>query len=634
MGWRTSLRSKLARARFLGHDMTTISIPKHVGRLTGPAVLALLFTALAVSTWGCWPDLLIDFGRELYVPWRLAEGSVLYRDIAYFNGPLSPYFNSWLFRVAGTSFRTITSANLVLALLLVVIVYRQIVRWTDRLTATLACSVMLIVFLFAHLVAIGGYNFISPYSHELTHGMVLSVLALSLMTADHLGTANWKAAAAGVCWGGVVLGKPEVLLALTGGIGLLAVGEYVGHGRAWRGWLGRWAVFCLAGCGVIATAALLLATRMPLRDALLGVAGGWRWMVTTDVQNQVFYRAVTGLNEPWLNLGRMALSGITVAMVLVAVVLIDRSAKVGSRRSAALASLLVVGAIGMRGQLSPMVLDPRVLPLAMIALTISLAALILRSLRRSVPKREWIIWMAWALFALLMLSKMLLAPRFRHYGFALAMPATVLCVVLLVYWLPPVLCRRWRGGRLCMSVLIGLCIVDLGFVWHASEMVVRMKGLVVGSGADRIHGYDAESARRDVLLARTVNAIKTGVPADATMLVLPEGVMLNYLTRRSNPTPYINFMPPELEMFGQRRILHAMQANPPDFVVIAHKDTTDYGVRFFGSPTYGQQIMQWVNQHYHVVEAFGAEPLKSECFGVELLERNAKHSYLSILNRR
>ena len=37
--------------------------------------------------------LMIDFGRELYVPWQLNEGKALYRDIAYFHGPFSPYLN-------------------------------------------------------------------------------------------------------------------------------------------------------------------------------------------------------------------------------------------------------------------------------------------------------------------------------------------------------------------------------------------------------------------------------------------------------------------------------------------------------------------------------------------------------------
>ena len=42
----------------------------------------------AASVWSVGPDPLIDFGRELYVPWRITEGDVLYRDVAYFNGPV------------------------------------------------------------------------------------------------------------------------------------------------------------------------------------------------------------------------------------------------------------------------------------------------------------------------------------------------------------------------------------------------------------------------------------------------------------------------------------------------------------------------------------------------------------------
>ena len=60
--------------------------PKWWGPLCGVAVGA----AMLAWTWGTWPDVLVDFGGELYVPWRLAEGDVLYRDVAYFTGPLSP----------------------------------------------------------------------------------------------------------------------------------------------------------------------------------------------------------------------------------------------------------------------------------------------------------------------------------------------------------------------------------------------------------------------------------------------------------------------------------------------------------------------------------------------------------------
>ena len=44
-------------------------------------VLAIVFAMLTVWSWLKWPDPLIDFGRELYTPWQLSSGKVLYRDV-------------------------------------------------------------------------------------------------------------------------------------------------------------------------------------------------------------------------------------------------------------------------------------------------------------------------------------------------------------------------------------------------------------------------------------------------------------------------------------------------------------------------------------------------------------------------
>jgi len=78
------------------------------------AVLGTLFGSLTFLSWRKWPHVLIDFGRELYTPWQIAEGAVLYRDVASLFGPFSQYFNALLFRIAGTSFTTLVVANLVL----------------------------------------------------------------------------------------------------------------------------------------------------------------------------------------------------------------------------------------------------------------------------------------------------------------------------------------------------------------------------------------------------------------------------------------------------------------------------------------------------------------------------------------
>jgi hypothetical protein len=101
------------------------------------------------------------------------------------------------------------------------------------------------------------------------------------------------------------------------------------------------------------------------------------------------------------------------------------------------------------------------------------------------------------------------------------------------------------------------------------------------------------------------------LPAGQTVLVFPEGVMLNYLSRRDNPTPYISFMPPEVLMFGQEAILAAMKDHPPDYVVLnSYSNPREYG--FQTTADYAGEIVRWIDANYtDVPMAAGAGfPLK------------------------
>lgn len=68
-------------------------------------LLAGLAISLAYISWGKWPDPLIDFGRELYLPWRITQGAVLFKDEMHLYGPLSPYLNSLFFESAAPDSR-------------------------------------------------------------------------------------------------------------------------------------------------------------------------------------------------------------------------------------------------------------------------------------------------------------------------------------------------------------------------------------------------------------------------------------------------------------------------------------------------------------------------------------------------
>jgi hypothetical protein len=108
----------------------------------------------------------VDFGRELYTPWQIASGRVLYRDIASLFGPFSQYVNALWFRLFGVSLTTLIIANITIFALFVYGLRHLVITSCDRFTASIACLVVLCLFGFSQYVDIGNYNFITPYSHE------------------------------------------------------------------------------------------------------------------------------------------------------------------------------------------------------------------------------------------------------------------------------------------------------------------------------------------------------------------------------------------------------------------------------------------------------------------------------------
>src|SRR4051794_2648604 len=87
--------------------------------------------AMIAWTWPRCPSAIEDYGREVYVPWRLSEGAVLYRDINYFNGPLAPYFNAMLFKLFGPSVNTLKWFNAILIVALAQLIYRLVLSIAD-----------------------------------------------------------------------------------------------------------------------------------------------------------------------------------------------------------------------------------------------------------------------------------------------------------------------------------------------------------------------------------------------------------------------------------------------------------------------------------------------------------------------
>ena len=176
------------------------------------------------------------------------------------------------------------------------------------------------------------------------------------------------------------------------------------------------------------------------------------------------------------------------------------------------------------------------------------------------------------------------------------MPAGMALIAILLGSLPAWLDRRGRNGSAFRAVALA-AVLSFGFVQiRAAHLWLGRRTVEVGVGTDRFLIHDQDAGFR--LLLDSLDRLRH--PGD-TLLVVPEGVMLNYLLRMRNPTGHVNFMPPELIMFGESGIREAFERGSPDWVVLINHGAREYGYRMFGDD-YGRSLVSWIELNYHVVD--------------------------------
>ena len=376
------------------------SLTSALGKIAGPAVLIIVGIAMLSIGWRRWPDALIDFGRELYVPWQLSEGQVLYRDIAYFNGPVSPYFNALMFKLFGVGLMSLAWVNIAVLAGLTVLLYRLLCSVGSRVSATLGCAVLLTVFALGQLARIGNYNFVCPYSHEMTHGLILSVSAIYLLNCYfkkrwpiHLGLS-------GLCLGLVLLTKVEVFLAASSALGIgwiLILWQEKPAARR----LGR--LFALFTAGFVIPLACFLvyfSLQMGPGQALRSMFAGCTALLDTSLTGQKFYQATMGLDKPGENL--VAMLKVAGCYLLLIGPLLALEHMIRSRKSLQKFSRPVMFAVGLglglwlfrvdtwfdASRIRPRFAFDLLRPLPMFMLAIGIVLLITLCRRRNVAERH------------------------------------------------------------------------------------------------------------------------------------------------------------------------------------------------------------------------------------------------------
>lgn len=602
------------------------------------AFTAVSFVVGLVVSWDRWGNPLVDCGREMNQPLRLARGEMLYSEVRHIYGPLSPYINATLYRLFGPSLGVLYADGIVTAVVILALVY-----WLSRRLmgpAASTASTLSVMWLCAFKQA---GNYILPYSYSALHGCALGLASLALLVrfvelrgdeqSDARAKLDARAAAslrrrasasllmAGATAALATLAKTEMgLAALCAGVIAAVLSGYPSSRRA-----------SISGVIFITPAALLL----------IGVYGyigslvGWRTLADDSLlflrhlppDLVYFNKRVSGFDQPMQSIIQMIGAAARLASLAAAIGAI--SLLLTRRKTAAPARVSI-------GDLS--VSDAGRASYGQIWLLLAASILIFVL----IPFAGSLAWETGPYLAMPLLLLVLLGLEFvrhrRQISNGVFNPRTIVLLIVLVYALASLarVILRVRSGGAYSSYLLPASVIIFTYAWaHAFAGLFRESstrrlarnitiGLILADALLTAGLLSYRYRDKNTYVLKTDKGTMIAVPdlgqsmdeaihfinrettVGEAVAVMPEGSSLDFFTDRVNPLREEITTPGYLDLEGEQRAIKQLEQSNTRFVLVTNRPTSEFGPKVFGRD-YCQVLMQWIEQNFEESAILGPD---------------------------
>lgn len=545
-----------------------------------PMVVFLASTTVAtILLWivsrGKWGYAIVDSGREWIVPECLARGELLYRDVVYWFGPLTPYLHALFFRLFGSSFQTLVLAGVLASIAVLAALFIALRRVTGRAEAVMGTVLAIPSLLF--MPRAGGAIFGMGY--RIWHAAALSLLAVAVAVRP------WRfarAVGAGCLCGLAFLCRTEWGLAAMGGVAVAAAARDRFRLSFLKDVLVAGLALVIVGGGPMAAFIGLAGAGAVLRDGHVLLTG-------LPPETRRFLLNISGFHDPLGGFLRLLFSAAAWALLFL---LIDVAATWKEDRQrfwrrlpwiAGLAVTLIVyheyagttHMIFMSG--SPM---------------IGLAAIWLGLRQKGGPRSAALC--AFGALAVVLSYRKLFSIEDSAY---VAPPLLFVIVSGFGILRELVASERARAARVRLRRWLEIALAALVFCAFADRTALYAADeRVILPGTGGMLSARSETAETLMFLTRTIRQ-RTG--SEDGLVVFPEGEVLNYLSGRRNPIRNKLYLPGYLTSDNEAEVLAELRSARPAALVILNRATPEYGRRFFGV-NYAREVAAWIDTNYAV----------------------------------
>ncbi|MFH1854165.1 MAG: glycosyltransferase family 39 protein [Candidatus Omnitrophota bacterium] len=576
-----------------------------------------VFTYLLKFSWLKWGNLVIDTGRELYVPLRILKGSVLYRDIWYDYGPFSPYFNSLLCAIFGLHMRSFIISGALTTVVTSFLLYKISRVFLNALLSLAPVLTFLFVFAFGQLYEAGIFNYILPYSYPAIHSMAFALGALFFYYKALKKKKGLYVYLSGLLVSLTLLTRIEIgimlVVSLLSGV-ILEQRSGPFKERYWR--LRAHCIYPLFSAilvyGLFAAAYTKIAgygsaanymeiffknldTKAPFTGALMGITGFRDNMLNIAVSGIYYLAIIAMFFGAGLVTSVIRKKYTTKVSIIASVVLLTAAA----------------AAVFFQQMYFPYYLQYKCVPIICVILFVVARNSYLKGLE---PER-YLFLMVFSMFSCFTLARMFFNVWAGHYGFYLLVPGMVCYYIFFLNALPNAFRRKEAvNAYRLVFVIFSLSFIISHFSVSSYAYKSRSMKITLARGAMRVrpayHRY-----------AEMMDYLKDNTARSDSLVAFPEGVMLNFLSGIDNPLRFYTFLPIDFARHGfEKDVIEGLEKNKVRYVVILNRNTLEYGPARFGID-YARGLMQDILRHYMIKRQFGPLPFTTNEVTMVLMER-------------
>jgi hypothetical protein len=570
------------------------------------AILASFATGLWMS-WERWGNPLVDSGRELNVPLRLLHGEMLYSQVAYIYGPLSPYLNAFLYCAFRPSLWVLWAHGIFATLVILGLTYWTARQITGRVPATIACLAVT----WACALKPQG-NYMLPYSFGGLDGCIFVSATVAFLIVFVRKNSYLALAFAGVAAALAILSKIELggAAVATGTVAILLAG----YPRV-RTIASNLALFFLPGLGVPAFVFCWFAARVGWPTLLVDshlFFGHVPWQL-------VYFNGVRfGFDHPWHSAGLMiaslfrliALAGIVISVSqLIEMIRQPSAEQMNTRARPALvlvlllvSTLIVILTGKMLSDLGPFLPMPILLLVSLMGGGYAYFAATRD--QNSAARLQSVVFIIIATNALFSLARIVLRVSTGGALSSFLLPGSVIIFVYLWVDVLPVIPAELAVRKRVKQLIY--------FVLAAS---LSITAITISSRYKRKFWYPVHSAmgtwrttpELGIAFSQALQLVESRTRASDSVAVMPEGTALLFFSGRRNPLREEIVTPGFLDSDGEKRNIEQLRKLRTPMVFIANRITSEFGQSRFGID-YDQLLMKWIEANYAPCGLFSARP--------------------------